>query len=309
MPAKISPLDYVKKVRKIHGKSITVLSDYIKCDTPVKFKCNECDYIWETKPIYVSQGSRCPRCTGKIKITQEEYVRKVAISHGDMVTVIGKYKHNMSKVKHLCSKCNKYFYARPSDVQRGTGCYSCSNTLSIDEYKARIKKIHKGKITLHSGYVNTQVKCFHYCSVCKSKISKYPYNLLRGGGCYVCQKANHSKVAISWLKEIAKRYSIYIQHAENLGEYKIPGTKYRCDGYHKESNTVFEFNGDCFHGNPKVYKKSDKPHPFNDLTALQLYRNTKNRENKIKELGYNVCSIWESDYRNLDKKSRSIITI
>jgi G:T-mismatch repair DNA endonuclease (very short patch repair protein) len=108
---------------------------------------------------------------------------------------------------------------------------------------------------------------------------------------------------------VSNRYSIKIQHAENDGEYRIPGTRYRCDGFHKESNTIFEFHGDCFHGKPKKYKKNDKPNPFSNLTALQLYRKTKAREKELKELGYFVCTIWESDYKSLSKRDRSIITI
>ena len=89
--------------------------------------------------------------------------------------------------------------------------------------------------------------------------------------------------------------NIIIQHAENIGEYKIPNTRYRVDGYHKDTNTVYEFYGDYFHGNPNVH---DSNH-YNKLvykTMGELYQKTIDRENTIKELGYNIISIWYSDY-------------
>ena len=314
MPKRMSHHEYVAKVRKIHGKSITVLSEYTKCDEPVRFRCAECEYEWETRPIYVSQGSKCPRCTGKMRMTHEEYIRKVKLAHGDQVKVIGKYKNNMHKIKHYCAKCENYFSARPSDIQRGTGCV-CNGNFAKKVYSntwflKRLKLRNTRGITPLEKYQGKYVKIKCKCSKGHTFKTK-PANLLdANSGCPKCaHNTPYSLIAIEWLEEIANRYNIRIQHAKNGGEYVVPGTKYRCDGFHKESNTVFEFHGDIFHGNPKRYKKTDKPNPFSQLTALQLYRKTKAKEKALKELGYFLCTIWESDYRNTSKEARSRITI
>ncbi|KAK3099339.1 hypothetical protein FSP39_002841 [Pinctada imbricata] len=34
---------------------------------------------------------------------------------------------------------------------------------------------------------------------------------------------------------------IQIQHALNQGEFKVPGTNYRCDGYDRTNNTIYEY--------------------------------------------------------------------
>lgn len=65
------------------------------------------------------------------------------------------------------------------------------------------------------------------------------------------------KKQIAWLNYLSKQNNIHIQHAMNYGEYKIPNTRYRVDGYCKETNTIYQFHGDFFHGNPKFYKSHD----------------------------------------------------
>jgi len=107
----------------------------------------------------------------------------------------------------------------------------------------------------------------------------------------------YSIKAIQWLEEIMKEEQIFIQHAGNVGEFKIPGTRYKVDGYCLSNNTVYEFHGDCFHGNPDLYEDEETPNFYkNHLTAKELYNNTKERENKIINLGYNLVVIWENDY-------------
>jgi hypothetical protein len=105
--------------------------------------------------------------------------------------------------------------------------------------------------------------------------------------------------SIQWLESIMEQEGIFIQHAMNGGEYRIPGTRYRVDGYCQETNTVYEFHGDIFHGNPDLFEGGEKCHAFNDFTAKELYERTKERENKIRELGYNIITIWENDFNRI----------
>ena len=87
------------------------------------------------------------------------------------------------------------------------------------------------------------------------------------------QVGGYSRKAIRWLNHISKKNNIEIQHAENGGELRIElgnGKYYLVDGYCKDTNTVYEFHGDVFHGNPSIFNKEDKCHPYNDMTAGEL---------------------------------------
>lgn len=109
----------------------------------------------------------------------------------------------------------------------------------------------------------------------------------------------YSLKSIKWLNQIAEQYNIHIQHALNGGEYRIPNTRYKADGYCEETNTIYEFHGDHWHGNPKLFESSVKCHPWSDLTAHELYNKTLDKENTIKSRGYNLVVMWESDFDDL----------
>jgi G:T-mismatch repair DNA endonuclease (very short patch repair protein) len=113
---------------------------------------------------------------------------------------------------------------------------------------------------------------------------------------------NFSKRSIKWLTAIEKQENIDIQHAlKSAGEYKIPGVG-KVDGYCQTTNTVYEFHGDFWHGNPNIYNHNDI-NPTNHKTYKELFNNTVKREMAIIKLGYKLITIWESDYVK-DKKNK-----
>lgn len=59
-----------------------------------------------------------------------------------------------------------------------------------------------------------------------------------------------------------------------------------------------EFNGDVFHGNPKLFCKDDSPNPFNrEKTCEKLWEYDDIKIKTIKEShDINILTIWESDY-------------
>jgi hypothetical protein len=71
---------------------------------------------------------------------------------------------------------------------------------------------------------------------------------------------------------------------------------FKLDGYDSKTNTVYEFNGDYWHGNPKKYNWNDI-NKINKKTFLELYLDTLNKEQLLINAGYNIISIWESDYK------------
>jgi len=114
------------------------------------------------------------------------------------------------------------------------------------------------------------------------------------------KRARHySQIALSWLNQIEQERGIKIRHAEQGGEMRIDygDGYYLVDGYHEESNTVYEFHGDVWHGNPLLYADDDCPHPYRKTTtARQLYNETMQKKEVIEALGFNYECVWESDW-------------
>lgn len=72
------------------------------------------------------------------------------------------------------------------------------------------------------------------------------------------------------------------------------------DGFDPETNTVYEFHGDFWHGNPKVYSSVD----FNQMTKCSfgdLYQRTKDIEKLIMSAGFNLVVCWESEFQHTTK--------
>ena len=112
--------------------------------------------------------------------------------------------------------------------------------------------------------------------------------------CPKCTPSGYSKVAIRWLNELAQSQNIHIQHAENGGEFTIPGTNYRADGYCIATNTIYEFHGSVFHGDPRLFDPEDLS--YFGVKYGDLYAKTMLKEKIIRELGYNLVVMWEYDY-------------
>ena len=113
-------------------------------------------------------------------------------------------------------------------------------------------------------------------------------------------RQKYSKASMEWLEYVSKSENIHIRHACNEGEYQVGG-KYFVDGYHKESNTVYQFHGCHWHGCLKCFEPQTE-HPEHGKTMQQLNDETKMITKKIQKLGYNVVEMWEHDWNHLKKQ-------
>ena len=111
-------------------------------------------------------------------------------------------------------------------------------------------------------------------------------------------KGGYSQMALNWLRSIELSEGISIQHAESGGELRVRHSKghYLVDGYCEETNTVYEFHGDIWHGNPACFSPDECPHPFRpEITAKQLHEATIAKEDFLRQ-HFKVITIWETDW-------------
>ena len=111
-----------------------------------------------------------------------------------------------------------------------------------------------------------------------------------GGVCPKCG-VSCSKDEILWIKSFNNSNIV-----SGYDQLIIESKKLRPDGFDATTNTVYEFYGDYWHGNPKKFKAEDI-NPSNNITFGELYERTIKRANIIKLAGYNIISIWEDDYK------------
>lgn len=121
-----------------------------------------------------------------------------------------------------------------------------------------------------------------------------------GNGCPKCTTYKYSKVQIEWLNYLIKKDNINIIHAENKGEHYIPDVG-KVDGYCEETNTVYEFHGDFYHGNPDRFEQEDMNIRLNK-TYGELYNKTLKRDKLIISKGYKLVIMWEYEFLKLRKQ-------
>lgn len=163
------------------------------------------------------------------------------------------------------------------------------------------KKNHNNKYYYNSIYrENKYLKIECVCSIHGIFNQRLDHHI-NGSGCSKCI-VNYSKKQIEWLNycEISDGY---IQHAKNVGEFRIPNTFMHADGYNNETNTIYEFQGDFWHGNPNIFNQNDINPKTNTLYG-SLYEKTQNKIKLLKNKSYNIKEIWESEW---DKGIKNII--
>jgi hypothetical protein len=276
---------------------ITRLGEYVNIDHPIDFRCDTCSFVWAASPYCImNRKSGCPKCAGMNRVTNEECDSICAPKN---ITRLDDVVTNSIPIRWQCEVCTHIWKTRPSKITTvGTGCPKCANKIRLtnDEVDERVKPLD---IIRLDNYVNTSTKIRWKCKACDGVWRAKPSNIFnQHTGCPHCRTPAYSKVSIKWLEETARREGVDIMHAANGSEYKIPGTRLKCDGYCNETNTVYEFYGDIWHGNPEVFADDDYCSPYHKETAGELYQRTMEREKKIREMGYNVVTIWENDYKS-----------
>ena len=98
---------------------------------------------------------------------------------------------------------------------------------------------------------------------------------------------------MQWLHWRSNVDNVYIQHAMNGGEHFISSVG-KVDGFCKDTNTVYEFQGCFWHGCPKRYTP-DQINPMNLRDMTELQRTTTLKNEKIKGLGYNLVEVYECE--------------
>ena len=308
--------EFIQKAIKVHGDKY----DYSKVEynnnrIGVVIICNKHDEIKEFIQIPSNhlKGHGCKYCkkfklSNTFKKTNNNFINECINKYGnlyDFSKVI--YENNKKKVIIICNLHGE-FTKSPCKFLSGEGCQQCSINKISNKFKKDINIFIKQANIVHNykydytniNYINNRTKINIICSK-HGTFEQTPDNHLKYIGCSKCVNNQFSKSQIKWLEFLEKYYNINIQHMGNSNqEFRIKNTKWKADGYCKETNTIYEFHGDYFHGNPKIYLEKDKNDVCNK-TMGYLYKKTLEREQKIKELGFNLEVMWESNWNKINK--------
>lgn len=292
----IKTLIFLKKASKIHGDIYDYrFVEYRCCNQPVEIICR-LHGKFNQKPYVHLQGKGCFKC-GKdrhrlcVRKNSEQFICDARLIHGGKYDYsLVEYVTNRTYVKILCP-IHGSFQQWPEKHLVGQGCPQCkglktslSKRLSDQDFLNLARKIHGNTYDYSKmKYVNAKTKIVIICQK-HGEFLQTPSNHLYGKycGCIGCGRKNISNAASSWLDALDIK----------IREYRIPNTKYIVDGFDPKTNTVYEYYGKFWHGNPKYFPPNDV-NPKNKIPYGVLYEKTLKRIERLKDLGYSVCERWE----------------
>jgi len=282
--------EFIKKANKIHKSKYDYSnSKYINSHTKIIISCPIHGEFLQTPNSHLS-GDGCFKC-GNSNMDTELFIKKANSIH--------KNKYDYSKVEYITSKtkvkiiCPVHgeFLQNSAAHLRGQQCFRCNGTVPLSqlEFVTRCNIIHKNvydyslvhfRGTKH--FIN--IICPKH-GVFKQKASKHIYDKT---GCPKCV-AKFSKKERKWIKSFNNK-NIKVNHTLFFKSKRIV-----VDGFNKETNTIYEFYGDFWHGNPDKYDPNDI-NPMTKTTFGELYSKTQTREAFLIKKGYKIIKIWENDW-------------
>ena len=265
-------------------------SKYLTSKTDIEIICPKHGSFWQKPNCHLS-GSGCFYCTKDIKTTEDFIKKSNHIFNNKYNYSLSIYIGKSRKIKIICPT-HGIFEQLPSTHLSGSGCRKCTyNLFTLQEFIKKCREIH-GNLFDYSKviYINSQSKVEIICQRHGSFWQKPGNHKNKKYGCPKCFDKT-SKMEIEWLNNMGIK--------EEYRQYKIGS--YIVDGFDPITNTIYEFYGDYWHGNPNKYKLDDINESCNKKFE-ELYNNTISREIDIINMGYNIISMWEFDYKDLSKK-------
>ena len=221
------------------------------------------------------------------------------------------YKNANKKVSIICKIHGEFKQTPLNHFNHGHGCKKCGILITSDKCRSNSDDFIKKSQKLHGdkydyskvNYIESKTKVSIICKI-HGEFYQTPSDHLYGCGCPKCGKKSYSKSQINWLDFMSKIHGINIQHAENDGEYQIPNSRYKADGFCEETNTIYEFHGDYWHGNPNLYDPNYET--YFGKTCGELYEKTLKKEAFIREKNYNLIVMWEYDWNHIQRNIKKL---
>lgn len=292
---RISQEEFLKRSIEVHNNKYNYdLVVYVNHSTKVQIICPDHGIFLQSPNNHMIHKKGCPSCNGGVKYTEEVFLQKVKEVHGE------KFKYNITdwkdcntKIEILCEKNHKFMQI-PKCHLRGQGCPKCKldNIRYNNEKFSNLSKIiHDNKYDYSLvEYKSSKIKVSIKCNRCNDVFFQDPRNHLSGQGCPKCCNNSISKIENLWLD--------YLEIPDEFRHktIRIGNKNFFVDAL--IGNTIYEFYGDYWHGNPNKYDMNELNKTVSKKFG-ELFENTRKREIELLNNGYKIISIWESDFKKL----------
>jgi Zn finger protein HypA/HybF involved in hydrogenase expression len=275
---------------------------YVRAHDKVIVSCLLHGDFFITPDRHTNGGDGCPSCSNMVRAasktkTKEVFLVRAYDKHGDAYDYsIIDYKNVKTKIEIICKEHGSFWQSPEHHVYLGQGCPECApNKISVMKRKPFELFVNEANNKHNSIYiynVESYNKGENKIDILCNKhgiFQQHKKSHLSGAGCPTCSN-NVSKSEIKWLDSLA------IPHEFRQVILHIGNNKIKADAYDPNTNTIYEYWGDFWHGNPTVYNRNDI-NPRVKKTYGELFEGTQEKRRLIQNAGYNLIEIWGSDYK------------
>lgn len=226
----------------------------------------------------------------------DEFIDRSNIVHSRKYSYLKSiYKGSKEKLTITCSLHGDFEQSAVAHLH-GQGCPICKSEdvgnrfrKNTEWFVFEAEKIHGAgtydysKVEYRNSHLKVIIGCYKHGDFYQRPLS----HIHNKHGCPECI-SGISKISTKWLDSL----NISKDYRE---KYIIVGNKrIKPDAYVPETNTVYEFWGDYWHGNPKLYHRDDI-NRNNKRKFGDLYKDTMDKRNLILSNGFNLIEKWETE--------------
>lgn len=148
----------------------TFLEEYKSNNTPIRTEHLVCGYIWNAYPTnLVDHKIKCPKCSNRLKKTQEQFENEIFKLVESEYTVIGEYKGANRKVGMRHELCGHNYMVTPSKfVASGRRCPKCfgKHKKTHTQFIKEVYSLVKDEYTVLTPYKGNKQKVLMFHSSC-----------------------------------------------------------------------------------------------------------------------------------------------
>jgi hypothetical protein len=288
--------EFLKRAKEIHGDTYDYSKVvYNRVMDKVIITCKKHGDFYQIANNHI-RGKGCKKC---LNFSMEEFLEKAFAVHGNKYTYSKTvYKNIKTKVIITCPNHGD-FSQQPHHHLLGNGCRECSFDRKRSTFQEVISKANK----IHNNYYSYDTEGLKYTNdrqkiniICP-KHGKFQQSITshisRTAGCPKCSH-RISDPEKDWLDYM--NIPDDKEHRQVKISVNTKSRFYIVDGFLPETNTIYEFLGDYFHGNLELYNE-DTINERTKTTFRELYDKTREKVETLTNLGYNVVVIWESMWK------------
>jgi len=265
----------------------------------------QCGTEFMQSPKAHRYGQGCPKCgrtkcdEARKKSNKEDFVKESIKINGNIFDFSKFVFDGVTKNGEvLCKVCNKVFYQSASKLLKGIECIHCSylkrginKRSTLEHFIEKSRTVHGDLYDYsHVKYLSNKKPVLLKCKEHGFFYIRPDHHMFNKCGCKLCNLVGSSKAQV----ELFNAIKLVLNDCE-MNDRKILEGK-ELDIVRSSIKRAIEFNGDYWHCNPKIYKSEFENRK--GYSAEKIWAKDSNKIKLANELGYEILTIWESDWNS-----------